>query len=454
MVESVFNFCTQKEYDDYMKLSLWEESLTMDFEWENVFSDEKEDNAPYDLLIDVENMSEILFKSKLEKIDFWNINMKQSWMWWWWWGWGSSNWSDNILQDFNLNLPINNWYTNSIFSSGNSLSWDDSVSSETGDGLEEEWSWWNLSWEGEQMPLYSNPDLQLWNTCWCKQSSWDNSESWQNIDSQDLIWLSDDSILSQKYWFDVFSWNNWQLWTFISISWFNDLFNTWWDSEDKSDSDLAKDLSSWKKVCWSDTDKILSICLQLIPSWPRWSVWWTTFVKSIEDIIIKIDDSLKDIKQSFIIPAWHGDEALDIDFKHVKFADIFAFDIILEKKPIFRQEKNNSTNEKDRNKPDTKCEWVPRKLSKIYASTHVANCFSSEIDKNKYLFSNVGAVQYVKKDLSGFEKDIYKDSADWQAKVWSHYWELLTLIEKFVDNLNTLIWEWNQTASSLKAKAQ
>jgi hypothetical protein len=31
---------------------------------------------------------------------------------------------------------------------------------------------------------------------------------------------------------------------------------------------------------------------------------------------------------------------------------------------------------------------------------------------------------------------------------------LLTLIEKFVDNLNTLIWEWKQTASSLKAKAQ
>jgi len=310
----------------------------------------------------------------------------------------------------------------------------------------------------------TNQDLQIWQQCWNNINQSDlndkknNSTSDNNIDNN--IDNTDENIKSnildnidtekQDSLFDSFNWT-WNKWAFLDgIFWL-----TTWSNNSSWNWDINWS-PSWNapaKWCAWWSDKLLAVCVKMVPSWPNWPVWWTVRVPSIWAAINQIWNTLKDIKQSFIIPAWHGDEALDIDFKHIKFAKVFAFNIVLTKKPVFQYKKDKKAEKQKYEAKDTLCEWVPHYLAVKYMRSGIANCFW-KLWKNKYLITNKFAV--LKKSSPKIElpeKDIHNGN-EWVKKVIKNYTSLLWTINKFTTNLDELMWIWQSSAATLEAKSE
>jgi hypothetical protein len=101
---------------------------------------------------------------------------------------------------------------------------------------------------------------------------------------------------------------------------------------------------------------------------------------------------------------------LDIDFKHINLADIFAFNIILSPKPVFNFKKDKKVI-KQENLPDTELENVPRKLAKIYSDLNIVDGFNSQADFKKYLITDLDSVQPYKEVKLNYPENVDTNSS-------------------------------------------
>ncbi len=440
-----------KKYKNYMQVNLSNNELNDALSTENILTDSKNWNSPYDLLIDIQDIWSLLFKKEIS-IEFWDILI-----------WNNDDWWSNNDPEHNWLVPYEDMVDNNKYNQLNNENDEnnqlDNEENENKDNNEEdinELTNPNITNTEKNNQLNTN-NLQLWNTCLTNENWWDfidNENIIEDNNQNDWFWNTNnpnDYSWDNQYndiGFDTFLWDNVNWWDFdLSLEW---MF-TWWNNQ--NNDDLAWALWWGSKMC-SWKDQLLAICIQMIPSWPNWPVWWTVEKDTLEWIIDQISNTLKDIRQSFIIPAWHGDEALDIDFKHVKFADIFAFNIVLSKKPVFKFEKDEKV-EKQKNKADTvECKWVPRLLASTYNKTNIAYCDTKAHDQNKYLVTNLDGVSIEnRKPITPAEK-VTTNSADWSYKQIDIYKQYNDNLLSFTTNLESLILNWQSASATLKAKSE
>lgn len=449
-----------KQFNNYLDTKFVNKELNNSLEDENLLANWKDNDGPYDLVIDVQNLSRVLFKKKMKKIPFWKVLIWKTWK-----AAAKSLWiSKKLWLDKNNNFSALASPVDSVshVAPTNSINPIASVSSVVPTN-----SWVSSNpvapTNSVNNTISSSPNVQIWNQCWNGNTNNINKtiNNLKNIDNSNNTSINSDinnlkninninnlnwnnSILNnqkQNSLFDTFWWK-WDKWWFID--WFFN-FNNWWN--------WLWTLWNWKWGGWwcAWWNKLLSVCFRLIPSWPRWPVWWTTFVNSIEGEIDKIWDSLKAIKQSFIIPAWHGDEALDTDFENLKFANIMAFNIVLTSKPVFNFKKDKKT-EKEANVADTRCVGVPHKLAVMYSKLWIAYCLDKWLDKNKYLFTNVSSIKpFPKPNLKSQKNDsstdgVYQEEKNYSQLLWNVLW--------FTKSLNKLMWTWLNSSVALEAKSE
>jgi len=461
-----YTFCYWKikeQIDNFENQKITHKELDDSLLAENLLANGKNDDGPYDLVVDVQNLSEVLFKKKMKKIPFWKINIWKTWrsavnqLW-------NTNNSQNLINPTNPTNPTILSNSNNSTNLTNPTNSINSMSSTDSTTLKTPMVSTALS-NSTNSITPTNPDVQIWNQCWNNSNSNGIVNKLKNIDnnpnnslnlnsnvdlpnnvdsSNNVDWNNNanKNKIGDKL-FDKF-WLKWDKWWFIDgfftsnvwKVWNNNLWLWWW--------------SAWGWWC-AGGDKLLSVCFQLIPSWPRWPVWWTVFVHSIEGEIDKIWDTLKDIKQSFIIPSWHGDEALDTDFESLKLANIMAFNIVLTSKPVFNFKKDKKT-EQQANAIDTECKWVPHKLAVMYSRLWIAYCLDKWLDKDKYLFANISDVKpFPKPNLKPEKNDsssdgIYNEIGNYSQLLWNILW--------FTNSLDKLMWTWKNSAIALEAKSE
>ncbi len=404
----------------------------------------------------------MLFKKwiKKENIKYWKINMKPSLL-------KKSHIPDNIIKDYfwpNTNLSSNNQNPNT---NQNNQNHQNSKNNNNKDqqntkNNQNPNSSTNLSNFQKDNLINQNPNFQIWNICSNSNNKNFNNNQKENTSYSSVTppksWSSLNPSNSDSQWFDVFKSNGNQKWALITTSQtgLNNLLNPVNNLSNTAKQKIKALLEEGKPVCWADNKNILSVCLQLIPSWPRWPVGGTTRVNSVKDIITMIDNVLKDIKQSFIIPAGHWDEALDIDFKHIKFDKIIAFDIVLQKKPVFQYKRNQKEKLEQENKPDTQnLEDTPRQLANIYTAIGIANANSKYADTQKYLFTNLDNAKL--SNWSNGESNLWKKNTnqwDWRQTMIEDLLQFVDLNNKMFKNLYNIINNFYQASQTLVAKSK
>lgn len=421
-------------YTNYMKVSLSNKELKDSLSVENLLTDWNTSNGPYDLLADIQDIWDLLFKDKI-KIRVGQIFASHT-----------TTWSVDNDPQYNWLPPYdnNNWYKKN----------DDNTNNNNNNN----WNKWITSNNQAVKNTNNNDNLQLWNICLNQDKNIVNNKSWlDNSNNNNWFWNVNNSNSWTNINFNSFIWENINGWDFdLSL---NGLFG-WWDQSNNGSHNNKNDLKWalwwWKKECFW-IDKILTICIKLVPSWPNGPVWWTVKKNTLEWIIDQTSNTLKDIRQSFIIPAWHADESLWIDFKHVKLADIFAFNIILSKKPVFKFTKDKKA-EKEANKADTEaCPKVPRKLAALYHNTNVSYCNNKAWDQNKYLITNIKGVNAKNRKPWKFGKPdekVVSNSSDGAYKEIELYSQYNKNLLKFMGNVNWLTEKQLNASKALKAKSE
>jgi len=415
-------------YENYMQVDLWDKQLQDSLSIENLLTDGKEWNSPYDLLVDIEDIWKLLFKKQVH-VEFWNIKI-----------WNINNWWYNNNSKYNGLIPYDEMWTDKDNNTILQNKWTKSNST----------TWYKQNIDKQN--TYINNNLQIWNMCINNTiiETTNNGNSWSNTiietTNNGNSWSNNDF---NNIGFSTFIWDYINWWDF-NLSWDNPVIS--WNNSITNTSNIV-----WLSYLCEWTDKILTVCVQFPHSWPNGPVWWTVQKNTLEWIIDQISNTLKDIRQSFVIAAWHGDESLDIDFKHVKLADIFAFNMILSKKPVFLFEKNEKA-EEEKNKADTPlCNNVPRKLWSLYNETSIAYCNVKNTDQNKYLITNLDNISLKDRKpakLIKTEEKVSSNSANGSYKEIDIYDQYNKNLFKFMENLEWLTRQWLNASITLKAKSE
>ncbi len=444
--EEDFLIC-QKSIDqkvwNYTRTKLNNMSVEDSTAGENILADGDEENWPYDLLVDMKNISKILFKEEIEFDTKFDVKYKQDN----WENWGSSNWWPSNWWGNNKNN--NSWHNDNSWNNWKNNWWN---SNSENNNSWNNWTWNNNNWTWNNQNTskksnFQNPNLQFgnicttnyWNNNWWNNNWWNNNwwgnwwwNKWNNDD-----WFNTFSWWGDKWYFPGgWSWwdgGNW--WGFVPTTW---NFNGWWVGEW-----WGGEWNNWWETCPPE-DYILAICIKLIPSGPKWPVGWTVHKRSIQEIVQKTDDTLKEMKdENFISLAWHGDESLDIDYKHIELWSHFAIDIVLMKKAIFDFKKDPT--EQEENLADTNCKWVPRKFAKTYKDQWIWDCFDQEADRNRYLITNTDFVKPQKRIKNNYNEKVNDSSSKWIYTQQNIFSSFLGAISDTIDSLTT--W-WKKTKST------
>ncbi len=436
--------------------------------WENNLIDALKNNSPYDLISDIDIIAHILFKKWIKKDlleNWWKVNMiiensdsippseapiytdPNSWTNNWKWNWNSNNWNSNNWNNNNWNANNWNWLT---YPNNNNKN-NDTTQEKINKILNKTWDKNQIKKPKKIKPIFTNYNFQIWNIC----KTWNILK--QKDKDKDLI-VKDDFLKTKdkdSLFYNIF--DDWEKkWAIIWWSkWIANLFSPNHDNNTL----IEKKLAWWNVVCAVNKKKLLTTCFKLIPSWPKWPVWWTVKVKSSQKIIRRISDVLRDIKQSFIIPSEHWDESLWIDYKHIEFSKIMSFVIVLTKKPVFKYRKNDKSEidkTKKWNENDTQnCPSTSRFLANLYTNLKIANCHSEKPDIDKYLFTNRDNDQFSPWEVSN--SSIWtdnSDNADWQKNVEKQIKQFVVLTKKMFTDMDDLFDDFRYSSETLKAKSE
>ena len=416
--------------NNYVTSDLNNKSVEDSTKWENVLADGDEENGPYDLLIDMKNINSILFKDEIKlstKFDDdnenWENNKNE-------WDENNKNWEEDKKW---WKKNHNNGWKNG---KGNKTWW------KTKEWKWKEWEWWGgWGWWDKKDKKewwrnnYQNPNLQFWNIClnnnigWTNNWWWGGGWWWGGLNR--WSWWSD-GFNTFTWWYNDKGGYIWVWWSDTS-SWF---INTWyyiWSWNEFLFSGL--DWLWWGGSSCPPEDYILAICVKLIPAWPRWPVWWTVHKRSIEEWFRKTMDTLKEIKQNFITLAWHGDESLDIDYKHVDLPNHFAFNIVLNKKPVF-DFKRDKKSRKEANETEGEYPWQPASLEKLEHKEWVANPYTKDGDKNRHLLTNTDYVKPQKRVRNNIPKLVESSSSQGIYKVEMRLSDYIGALSNGMDAFN------------------
>lgn len=438
------------KYHSFTTNDMWKKDTQDALAWENIFSDWDDSNSPYDLLVDMKEISKILFKEEIE-IKLWSI--KFPWKWWSsaeggsWDSWDKSWDNSSTWKDWKSWSSWKKTSNNKTDKKSQDKSSNEKAETETEKWEKEKKSWDKTEDDKHKKFYWKNPRLQLWNTCEINPNLYSNwyrkitnlsndfvsaskkgwSEAWGSvIDS----WSNANQY--SKISFDTFIWDHikwWELpWWIWSFMW----NKPWAQTQKAMDTQFKKSWSAKSCFGW----KILTICIKLVPSWPRWPLWWDERKRSLEGIVDKVLDTEKDMKEWFIVPAGHADESLWINYKHVKFDQIIAFNLVLNKKPVFPF-KDKDKKEKEENKADTECDWVPRKFAAIYKNSNIWDCFIKENDKNKYLITNQQAVKPQERLEEKPDEQVEESSSKWLFSSISIYSDFNKMMLKTMGDIKT-----------------
>ena len=426
----------------------------------DIYANNNTDDSPYDLIDDINTISNLLFKKQLPSLkSWWKINMKQenitnSQK-------NSSLNPDNILQqlwDITHNLLSNSKTSNTNSNQSKNKTYKNSNSTSlnmTNSNIKKQKTTTN-----SHKITFANPNFQIWNICQTQKTSNNQQNNTWNILSEtnpevlkneypestkDFILWNNSAYISSQNWFP----KNWE-------NIVNNLFS--WNISPKANNKIENKLKNWNPLCSIWPNQILAVCIKLVPSWPRWPVWWTIWANSIEKEIDKIEDVLKDIRAHWIIPSAHGDEALDIDYKHVKLADIFSFNIILSKKPVFKYASEDKKVKKEKKEPLQACPNIPWNLANLYTEIWIKNCSSKQADINKYLIDISDEKKTEKQQWwKMVEGKIWTENTnipEWTNKEEDRYKDLLGLLIKWFKNLDDLLSSWQNASLTLKLKSE
>jgi len=458
----------QAKVESYKKTKIFNLSVEDSTAWENILSDGIEDNWPFDLLVDINTMSKVLFK---DEIKFDNVsyqvaidNSKNKLRWKnlsWWFAitkWESEEDKIKELDKLIEEIKKDNEKYNAIADAEENNNPTEENNNDNNWIIEENNNY--LEEEENKQQNYTNKNLQIWNICANnfqnqnnqnkpeeKISTEENNEETTNnfsYTNNNPLLATDDDI----YGFNTFTgW--WDLWGFIN--WDGEIGIWWSDSPNLAEEIWQLEKNQW--VC-PPQDYILAVCVKLIPTWPRWPVWWTVYKRWIDSIIKKINDTLREMKdQNFISQAWHWDEALEIDYKNIDLSEHFSFDIVISPKPVFDFKRDEKI-EKEKNLPDTNWKWVPRKLAIMYYNYGIGDPLDKENDKNKYLISNLDYVDPLQNIKNNYEELVNDSSEKWMYSILERHNNYITELNKSMKLLIDVAKKIKSTLEFMNAKSQ
>jgi len=442
----------EENVNNYVDSEVSNLSVEDETKWENVLADGDTSNGPYDLLADTKTISKILFKKAITiktKFEDSNSNWNKANDGW------NRNWESNGWED-NWNNPSNWWSQNNGWNDNWNSNWNNNENGWNNWWNNNNWNnpsnWWNQN-NGQVDKNVSNSDFQVWNICGTNINNWWNENGWNTWNNSWNEWWGNGNNFSGFDTFDEWTPIKWWFINVGSYDGWNGLvgfkYKTWdvlWTLSDPF-------AGGWEWYCPPEK-YILAICIKLVPSWPRWPVWGNKRVRSIEEIFDNLWDTLKDMRfVKFITLAWHGDEALDIDYKHVNLPDHFVFNIILSPKPVWNFKKNKEI-EEQKNMADTNYEEVPRKLAKLYYDVGIWDPFNKENEKNKYLLTNTDYVKPEQRVKSNYNEKTDDNSAKWTSTEIKRYEEFLSNLSTTMDQLDKAMEELQGSAKNLEQKSE
>ena len=465
-----FNKCYFKivnKLNEIQSSKIMEDILDKSYKKLDMYANNNTDDSPYDLAKDINNISKLLFKEKLPSLKSrWKINMKQENIN------SQKNNSynpDNILQNFegltntkNTSNNLNNSKDLNTKNTQNKNNYQNANNPIKHTNFSNNQTKKTSKLSENSKNNFTNPNFQIWNIC---SNTTNNNQSQNQNNTNNLEQKQFFSTWWEEYKnqfpsdFQTFIWW-WEKASFITPKWWENSINSIFSGNlnPNINNKLKQSLKNGNPLCSVWENQILSVCIKLIPSWPRWPVWWTTWANSIEKVIDKIEDTLKDIRAHWIIPSAHWDEALDIDYKHVKLADILSFNIVLTKKPVFKYAPKDKKVEKTKKDPPQACPNTPWNLANLYTELWIKNCSSKQADTNKYLIDiseNDKKIQ--EKWRSMVQWKIWTENTTipmWTNKEEDRYNDLVTLLINWFKNLDNLLSSWQNASATLKAKSE
>ena len=399
-----------KKIEDYVTTATNNLAVQDSTKWELLLADWDPTNWPFDLIADMKSINKILFKDEIKiepKFKDEDKNEEQT------------EENGNKESETNENIEKNNEQkeeSNITTDDNNSQTSNDNNSQTSDDNINIKQSWNNN---------FQNSNFQIWNICLNNEL-----QTWGNNKNNNNWWNND-------WWFNTFKWN-WNKWWIIawgsSDSWNWNIRTPGWYN-DLSDREWSEINNNWINKLLCPPDKyILAICVKLVPSWPRWPVWWTVYKWNFEEILMKIWDTLREIKENFIVLAWHWDEALDIDYKHVDLTTNFAFWIVLNKRKVFDFRKDDKSRE-ELNKEESYFKWTPTNMVKLLKDNNIWNWLIKDADKNKYLLTNIATTKPQKTIKNNMPYKIDNTSSKWVYTVLERFSDYVWAINGSLDDI-------------------
>ncbi len=327
---------------------------THEFEniWDERFMDGSLDTSPYDLLIDVQNIWDVLFEDNADPQDISFFLGGDSWATGWWgWNWDNDNWwnggdndnwdnwdngddDDNWTNWWNWNWDNDNWWNG-----GDDDNWDNW---DNGDDDDNWTNWWN--WDDNWWPFGSDWDNIIQNFV-CDESwqiidpdqqlEWDNEQAQQQSDDISDDWESVVEMLPESVPTDDLDGGAAGISSALGNVW-DDLFDE--DIEDVDYDSFVGELGGmWFTDCMNvwDPDDIFWMRICLLYSETKWIVDQRT-IDATESAMDEINNVLLNLKRSWsIMKHKKTDEMWEIWLQDIDFGKIFSFDIVLKQKPVF-----------------------------------------------------------------------------------------------------------------------
>jgi hypothetical protein len=422
--------------------------------WNDIYYNGTLDDSPYDILVDIQRIWDILFTSneQSEKVLFYTFP-KNSIAWFQ--AVPFDQWSR--LTPFGASTQIwNNWNqwtwintttnTNTSFVSTNTNGWNIQI------------QWTSQWWYNNTTPVYQNttntttngwiidnyacnPITQVWWNTWQQ----DNQNNWTN-------WTNTNNNQNQS------SQNNWNTYIppifdsntpyYSPIVWNSDdpvVNSEWREDPEQYEQQEAQIKACTSKCEWLKTiDK--AMCIAKCTCWTtytkNWMFWLSICtvpttqtdivssksVQSIEEIVAEINNVLKNLKQSGeMMKHTKTTEFLDTSLSKIKLGKIFAFDVSMSFKPILDTKPRKLTDAQAENETDNILRWN-------YGSIDIG------AEKNKYAVLWIAELEHyqaIKNSLSesiavsqnAEVADIVRDFLEQNIRFWTYIHESLDKIQ-------------------------
>lgn len=394
--------------------------------WDDIYINWTMQDSSFDILVDIQNIGKLLFDKNKEakSLRFYSYS-SDSWNWW------------DEDSSGNGNSWNNDW--NNLWNNGSSWVYteDDSqmLGYYTDNGLAQAIDDVNSNSSTSYDWLIQNADCNVQDTD-VDNSSQTSSSQW----SQSINDLYDyNTSLSSNY-PDSSSTSDGQTWTeFLNSS--KDYLLNWgfsgvlWEEDDEFKKCMVN-------ASYDDIYKITVCWVQSrVRSIPKFKS-----VLSVQEMVDEINNVLLYlIKSGQIMPHNKVDENWQISFENMNFADLFSFDFVLVRKPLFKWKDKRADKQ---NKEAKYTEYQQRYLWPWEKNKYINMLSNWDIDDQKAKRQPADTVNQVFVNIENYQSMMYDLTSDssqsdfvHQVSVWYWNYEYLSQVAEFM-NWNIEFWRW------------